>query len=184
MTLAIAPATTRNRRQAVASLARLAAANPNRIKVPLEDVERRVLRACKTVRALGDRERSWLARQAVWPFATIDTWDDKLAQADNYAELRALEAERAVRFRPTPADHSDLHTALEWFNSLSLEPKLRRQMIVSGRQPFGPEQRVIWLRSLDWSFIEIGKRLGGISDDTARTRYVDALKLAWWSANK
>jgi len=143
-----------------------------------EDVQRRVARALKTLWALPDKERAMLAKQTQWPFATIDDRGDLNSQAENAAYLAELDAERLNRFRPTPADIADLHTALRWFNALGLDEKLRVQLIRKGRMPLSPEQWLIWWRVKGLSFASIARRTN-TNDETARRRTASAWHIVW-----
>lgn len=124
-------------------------------KLLVADVERRILRACKTLRALPDKERRFQALTNKWP----DTVRE-VSEAYGYAD------EVMPRFRPTPADVSDCLTALAWARGIS-------------KRAF----KLIWWRSFGVSFRHIGIRLGR-SDETARMRYRDAILGAWYEAKK
>lgn len=146
------------------------------------EVEARVERALKTLWALPDRERSWLGARANWPFATIDDRADLNAQAENAAELKEMEALRLARFKPSPADVAQMHEALAWFNALGLTPKVRQQLIAAGRLPLSPEQWLVWWRAKGLSYANIARRINK-SDETARTRYANAIHICWQHAN-
>lgn len=148
-----------------------------------EDVERRVERALKTLWALPDKERAMLARQTQWPFATVDDRGDLNSQAENAAYLAEIEAERLNRFKPTPADIADMHTALRWFNALGLDEKTRKQIILKGRLPLSPDQWLIWLRVKGLSFASIARRRNLPNDETARRRLAAAWHIVWQHAN-
>ncbi len=74
--------------------------------------------------------------------------------------------EARMRWRPEPADVSDYLVALAWANGLEKK-----------------EWRFIWWRSFEISFRQIGMKIGR-SDETARTRYRDALLKVWANANQ
>jgi hypothetical protein len=118
-------------------------------------VEARVLRACKTLRALPDREKRFLGlaplANSIWRQA-VDEW-----AAYNADDER-------IKFFPRPHDVSDYLTALSWCKTLDKR-----------------EFRYIWWRSFDISFSVIGARIGR-SDETARRRYEDVMRKVWYEA--
>lgn len=124
----------------------------------VREVEDRVLRACKTVRALPDNE--WRFQRAGEP--STPNWEvvrDFMDAYDPDGDVR-------VRFRPTPFDVSDMLPALAWCRVLTKK-----------------DFRFIWWRSFDEvSFKTIAMRIGR-SDETARQRYRDALLRIWNEAN-
>jgi len=126
--------------------------------VPAEDVERRLLRALKTLRVLPDKDESYLrgGQPAMqdWSFMIRDFMDE-------YGSEQA----KKPRFRPTPFDVSDMLTALSWCRGLTKN-----------------ELRYIWWRSFDISFKKVALYIGR-SDETARKRYRDALLKVWHEAN-
>lgn len=131
--------------------------SPHRYVEPLNirDVERRIIRACKTIRALPDKEQRFLSyQQGIWANYIRDP-------KESYGVAEELKA----RFRPTPFDVSDVLRALNWCRSLD-------------RNEFD----YIWWRSFDISFGVIAKWIGR-SDETARLRYKDAIIRAWHAAN-
>lgn len=119
------------------------------------DVERRLLRSCKTLRALPDREARFHVVRSHWP----ETKDDP-DEAYGYTE------ETLPKFRPSPSDVSDFLIALSWIRGIP-----RREF------------NLVWWRSFGVSFKHIGIRIGR-SDDTARARYKDVILGAWYAANK
>jgi Domain of unknown function (DUF6362) len=121
----------------------------------VSDVENRMLRACKTIRALPDKDRKFQMIANTWPDTIQDT-------ADAYGYTEAL----IPRFRPTPADVSDCLIALNWARCLE-----RREF------------KLVWWRSFGISFRHIGLRLGR-SDELARQRYRDAILRIWYEANQ
>jgi hypothetical protein len=122
--------------------------------INITDVERRLLRACKTIRVLPDRERRFFQVESGWPDYVRDVNE---AYGYNEADL--------PRFRPTPFDVGDCLTALSWARGLTKR-----------------EFRVIWLRSFDLSFRTIGVSIYK-SDETARRYYKDLMISAWVRAN-
>lgn len=122
--------------------------------ITIDKVERRFLRACKTIRALPDLERRFLKHSNGWPDYVRDH-----NEAYGYGEA-AL-----PRFRPKPFDVSDVLTALAWGK------KLQRN-----------EWKLVEMRSFDLSFGQIGRRIGR-SDETARRHYRDVMLKIWAEAN-
>lgn len=119
----------------------------------ITEVERRILRACRTLRAIPDREQRYFVLRNSWPDVQQATDD-----AYGYTEVAM------PKFRPKPQDVSDMLPALAW--ARGLEPR---------------EWRLIWWRSFDVSFRQIGFRIGR-SDETARRWYKDAMLKVWWNA--
>lgn len=134
---------------------RLVPVDVSRGAMLVSDVEKRVLRACKTIRALPDNEKRFQILRNNWP-AVIQATED----AYGYTETAF------PRFRPSPADVSDCLTALAWMRAIP-----RREF------------KLVWWRSFGISFRHIGLRLGR-SDETARQRYRDAILGIWYEANK
>jgi hypothetical protein len=123
-------------------------------QVEMPEVERRVIRALKTVRALPDREARFQRYQNAWP-----------PYIQEYIDAYSAEEERFPRFRPTPFDVSDMLTALGWLNVLHKNDK-----------------RIVIARSYGVSFNQIASRIGR-SDETARRRYRDVMVQLWAEAN-
>jgi hypothetical protein len=124
-----------------------------------DDVVRRVTRALQTMWSLNDGDLAKLRRQTQWPFATIDDLGDLNCQAENKAYLDELKAQAASRFRPSPADHSDMNVALAWFNAIGLAPAERAKAMRAGRIPLTFEQKLIWNSVKGWSVAAIARRL-------------------------
>lgn len=122
--------------------------------INIVDVERRFLRACKTCRAVPDREKKFFQVGGAWPEVVRDA-----AEAYGYVEATM------PRFRPTPFDVSDMLTALSWARGLQKN-----------------EFKLAWSRSFDLSFGQIGRRIGR-SDETARRYYKDVIVKLWANAN-
>lgn len=123
----------------------------------VREVETRVLRACKTLRALPDNEWRYL-RNGAPKSAHLPVVQDFMDAYDPDGEIK-------TRFRPTPFDVSDCLIALKWCNVLT-------------RQDF----KFIWWRSFDEvSYRMIGAYIGK-SDETARARYRDAILRVWGRA--
>lgn len=121
----------------------------------ITDVERRILRACKTIRALPDLEARFFRYHSLWP-------DTPQSAEEAYGWQEAS----LPRFRPTPADVSDCLTALAWLRGIP-----RR------------EGKLIWWRSLGWGFAHIAARIGR-SDLEAKMRYDGVVLKLWLIASK
>lgn len=99
-------------------------------RVPRAEVERRILTAMKTLRALPDR--NYFIQRSSSP-----DYVQEAVTAYGAAE------DIAPRFQPTPADVSDCLTALSWVRHLEKN-----------------DWRLIWWRSFEMSFGLIGKYIG------------------------
>lgn len=119
----------------------------------ITEVERRVIRACKTLRAVPDR--SFEATKSAWP-EVLQVHEE----AYGYTEVAM------PKFRPKPFDVGDMLVALDWVRVLSKK-----------------EFKIIWWRSFDVSFRQIGIRLHR-SDETARRQYKDIMLRVWHEANR
>jgi hypothetical protein len=122
--------------------------------IPLFEVERRILRACKTLRALPDPDRRFQWVKAAWP-EVIRSSEDAYGYTDA----------AMPRFRPSPRDVSDMLLALSWARCLEWK-----------------EFRLIWWRSSEVSFGHMAGRIHR-SDETARRWYRDATLKVWLAAN-
>lgn len=123
----------------------------NRAGLLVQEVEDRLLRACKTLRALPDRERGFQTVRGCWPEMLRE-----VEEAYGYTE------ERMPRFRPSPSDVSDCLTALAWARVVTAK-----------------DFRFIWWRSFGASFRQIGMRIGK-SDERARQLYRDVILRIWF----
>ncbi len=122
-------------------------------EINILDIEKRIIRALKTIRVLPDPEARFMTYRTAWPEFPQDFMD-----AYNSDEVRQ-------RFKPSPFDVGDCLTALSWLR---------------GIQPH--DTRFIHWRSHEVSFRQIGDKIG-TSDETARTRYRDAMVRVWANAN-
>lgn len=122
--------------------------------VPMRDVQARVMRAMKTLRALPDREARFLKVGSAWPSYVQE-------YMDAYNSVEAI----APRFNPNPFDISDFLRALDWTRHLQ-----------------NPQWRLLWWRSFDLSFGAIGRRIGQ-SDETVRRKFRDTMIDVWSVAN-
>jgi hypothetical protein len=120
----------------------------------VREVERRVIRAMKTIRALPDKERKWIYGTGETCLARMMVQEWNAYGAD---EVR-------IPFRPTPFDVSDCLKALTWLRGLEKN-----------------EVKYFWWRSFDVSFAMIAAYTGR-SDETARRRFKDVVYKAWWNA--
>jgi hypothetical protein len=132
--------------------AALAATAPPAV-VTITEVEDRLLRAMKTLRAMPDKEQRFHRYNNGWP-----EYVHKAIDAYNSVE------EVGYRFKPKPFDVSDCIIALNWTRGLE-----------------NREWNLIWWRSFDLSFKQIADRIGR-SDEMARRRYRDAIQGAWYNA--
>ena len=123
-------------------------------EIPVSQIESPLLAACKTIRALPDKERKLFHVQAIWPHVIRET-------SDAYGYTEAM----MPRFRPSPRDVSDCLIALAWARPLERS-----------------EFRFIWWRSFDLSFRRMAINIHR-SDETARRHYRDALLKCWHEAN-
>lgn len=126
--------------------------------ISVDEVARRLMLACKTIRALPDTDHRFLRGGD-----PVTSW---LPVVRDFMDAYDAEEARIPKFRPSPRDVSDVLVALGWCRLLSKN-----------------EFRLIWWHSFDnVSFATIAARIGR-SDETARTRYRDAILKAWSEAN-
>lgn len=123
-------------------------------KVPRSEVERRLMTAMQTLRALPDRDRRFFIVKSSSP-------DYVHEYIDAYNSVE----EMIPRFRPSPSDVSDCLHALSWVRHLDKSA-----------------WRILWWRSFELSYGVIGKYIGR-SDETARKRFEEAITDAWAAAN-
>lgn len=122
--------------------------------ISITEIEDRLLRACKTLRAVPDPHSKFQHLASQWP-EVLRLPED----AYGYTE------QATPRFRPSPADVGDMLTALAWARALDKR-----------------EFKLVWSRSLGYSFFQIGLRIGK-SKWTAEDRYKDAMLKCWHEAN-
>lgn len=123
-------------------------------RVSRTDVERRLMIAMRTLRALPDRERRFFIVKSSSP-------DYVQESMTAYAAVEDI----GPRFQPTPSDITDCLPALAWVRHLERSA-----------------WQILWWRSFELSFGVIGKYIGR-SDETARKRYETAVTDAWIAAN-
>lgn len=120
----------------------------------IREVERRVMRACRTIRAMPESDARFLGAKK------SGMWQNVVQEfSDAYGASGV-----AVKFHPSPRDVSDCLIALGWCNILEKR-----------------EFKLVWWRSFDISFGVIGANIGR-SDETARRHYVDAMKKVWYAS--
>lgn len=122
--------------------------------ISLPEVEYRLLRACKTLRALPDREAKFHIVRSYWP----PTSDDPDV-AYGYTE------ERMPKFVPKPRDVSDYLIALGWIRGIE-------------RRDF----RFVWWRSFGMSFGRMADFVHK-SDERCRQLYRAVIMHAFERAN-
>lgn len=156
-------------------------------EISIGDVERRVIRAILTLRAMPDREKSFLRVGSCMPDHLVE-WADLVARAEN-SELDA----RPARFQPTRADIGDYLTALSWVADLARLPskpmRIRRRRRAGDDRPLGVDewpddrdQKILWWVAFDFSFEQIGERIGRNEFEVKR-RYGQILADCWRIAN-
>lgn len=119
------------------------------------EVERRMLRAIRTIRVLPDKETSYFSlRNSMPPYVreAIDAYN---------SDPQVTE----LRFVPSPFDVSDCLLALSWARHLSLS-----------------DWRILTWRAFELSFGQIAHYIGR-SDETARRRYGNIITDVWATAN-
>jgi hypothetical protein len=126
-----------------------------REQTSITEIEDRIIVACKTIRALPDKEKRFFQTESAWPDFVRDA-----SEAYGYTEATT------PRFRPSPSDVTDCLVALAWARGIDKK-----------------EFRLIWMRSYELSFGTIGRAIYK-SDETARRYYRDVLVKLWAVANK
>lgn len=137
------------------------------------------MRAIRTLACVTDPERSFLAAgsKSQWP-QTLVEWADLVAQAENQ-EIGAA----VTPFRPTPEDIGDYLVALEWVAALRRMPRVAGRTVRKGRRDrMTPDQEIVWLVAWEFSFEEIGRRIGRNALHTRR-RYRSIVDDLWRIAN-
>lgn len=127
------------------------------------EVFARTLTAIRTLKAMPDRERRFLASgtKAAWP-ATLVEWSDLLAQAEQTPD----DIEPREKINPKRSEISDALVAGEWFAKLALLPEnidefeacVERYRIGKVKSPQVDDQRLLTLYSQGWSLKLIGQR--------------------------
>lgn len=133
------------------------------MNLTVKELEERILRACKTIRALPDPERRYLNSgwRGDWLLPVAHSVEEAYGYRTGAEE--GFEAKQE-RFRPSPADVSDCLTALAWARSVP-------------RRTF----KLIWWRSQGWSFRQMDLRLGRYEGGALRN-YRDAMLQMWMAA--
>jgi hypothetical protein len=127
------------------------------------EVFARTLTAIRTLKAMPDRERRFLASgtKAAWP-ATLVEWSDLLAQAEQTPD----DIEPREKINPKRSEISDALVAGEWFAKLALLPEniaefeacVERYRTGKVKSPQVDDQRLLTLYSQGWSLRLIGQR--------------------------
>lgn len=153
--------------------------------VSLEQTERRILRAIRTLRCVRDPDAAFLAAgsRVMWP-AILREWSDLLAQAENPDDDRPV----LSPFQPTRFDLGDYLIALGWVTELaqmSSKPRPRRRRAGEENWPQDADQELLWLVAHEFDFRSIGQRgrFRGMHEHQLRRRYDSVLTNCWRIAN-
>lgn len=146
------------------------------------EVFERTLTAIRTLKAMPDRERRFLASgtKAAWP-ATLVEWSDLLAQAEQTPD----DIEPREKINPKRSEISDALVAGEWFAKLALLPenidefekRVEQYRIGKAKSPQVIDQRILTLWAFGWSLRLIGQRFGWNENQTERRLYEIARNL-------
>jgi hypothetical protein len=120
------------------------------------EIWRRIVRALEVDKALGDREAGWLKVGSWWPATRPGPGD--------------YPPEAVTRDRPKPSEVTDYLVVMPWL------ARLEREDTARGVEPRERHLRVLRLRAYGLSFRSVGDKIGR-SEDTARKRWGDALRL-------
>jgi hypothetical protein len=133
--------------------------------IPEAEVFSRTLTAIRTLKAMPDRERRFLASgtKAAWP-ATLVEWSDLLAQAEQTPD----DIEPREKINPKRSEISDALVAGEWFAKLALLPEniaefeacVEAYRVGRAKSPQVQDQKILTLYSQGWSLRLIGQRFG------------------------
>jgi hypothetical protein len=121
---------------------------------PQHAIEKRLMTAMKTIRALPDKERAYLTMKGA-----------SIPYLREYIDAYNSSDVKVAVFIPRPKDISDCLVALSWVRHV--DKKL---------------WKIMWLRSFDLSFGLIARYIGR-SDETARRWYREGITDAWVAAN-
>ena len=153
--------------------------------VTLEETERRVLRAIRTLRCVRDPEAAYLkaGSRVSWP-AILREWSDLVAQAEN----PDVDGPDMAPFEPTRFDLGDYLTALSWVSELAqLSSKRRPRRRRKGEEnwPQDADQELLWLIAHEFDFRSIGRRprFRGLHEQQIRRRYETVVTNCWRIAN-
>lgn len=166
------------------------------------DVEQRVLRGIRTLRAVEDREKRFLTSgsRSSWP----DEFE-RMANALRDARFRGLsniglkrltvtdlddlhfgpvqDPDRPRQFQPTRQDMNDYLVACEWWAGLARLPSKpqRQRRLVSG-EARDIQQKIVERFALAWSWTQIADA-ERCSDDQVKREYRHAIDDCWRIAN-
>lgn len=152
-----------------------------------DDVERRVLRAIRTLKCVRDRDRSFLAAGAKSSMPdTLVEFADLVARAENPDPVVG----QASPFFPTRADFGDYLLALSWVAALARLPNKRKPRSVRQRAsrqraseiPSEFDQRILWWVAFEFSFAAIGREINR-DEYQAQRRYREIIADCWRIAN-
>lgn len=151
------------------------------------EVFSRVLTAIRTLRAMPDQERRFLASgtKAAWP-ETLVEFSDLVARADGPVESDSI----PVRHDPKRTEISDALVAGEWFARLALlhenyadfERRILEFRAGSRPTPQVDDQRFLTWYAQGWSLKNIGQRLG-LNEHEAERRLYEIARSLWRIAN-
>lgn len=128
------------------------------MEIAINDVERRFIRAIKTIHVLPEPGARFLR----YTGGMSSIWQNSVNNAE---EAYGYTEETLPRFRPTRADVGDVLTALAWARPLEKN-----------------ELRLVEWRARGLSHRQVAARIGR-SDETARRRYLDIMLKVWLEAN-
>jgi len=152
------------------------------------EVFSRTLTAIRTLKAMPDRERRFLASgtKAAWP-ATLVEWSDLLAQAEQTPD----DVEPREKINPKRSEISDALVAGEWFAKLALLPEnieefeqcIEAYRTGMAKTPQVRDQKIVTLYSQGWSLKLIGQRFGW-NENQCERRLFEIARNLWRIGNK
>lgn len=152
------------------------------------EVFSRTLTAIRTLKAMPDRERRFLASgtKAAWP-ATLVEWSDLLAQAEQTPD----DIEPREKINPKRSEISDALVAGEWFAKLALLPEnidefeqcVEAYRIGMAKSPQVRDQKILTLYSQGWSLRLIGQRFA-MNDQMLERRLNEIARSLFRIANR
>lgn len=132
------------------------------VEVSIHDVERRIITAFKTLRALPDREAGWLRFKSNYP--------DYLREWSDFVGVQHVSIEPQPR--PLSKDIDDMHVALGWLVNVPMSIEKRKK-----------DERILILMSLGYSLRQVADRMKVRSPETIRSRKNYLIKCCWGVAN-
>lgn len=153
-----------------------------RDEISIADVERRILRAVRTLKCVRDRDKAFLSAgsRSSMPAYKVE-WSDLVARA----ELQEPEPGLAAPFFPTRADIGDYLTALDWVAGLARLPSKRAPRAkrrVTSEFPSATDQLILFLIAFEFSFAAVGRKINKNEFEVKR-RYRAILDDCWRIAN-